>query len=529
MNNFLQPKLILKITAICIIFYILSFFAYLFPILNNIIFWLIIIGAFALTIKKLEYGIFIVLTELFMGVKGYLFSFSLGDKFILSIRIALFAIVFLVWFFRRTKTFEADKYNFIKSKFFIPFAILTIFIIIGCATAIINGNFFRNIFFDINGYLYFAFIFPIFDIIHSKIKIRKLIQYLVAGGLAVSFLTFYVAIGFTIMHQEARPDIAGLKSTEKTLEEEKEGEFMISHSIFAKEELQSKQFFRQLNTPKPYIYRWTQDIGLGEISYLTGPFFRFFSAGQIYSAIIFIFLLAKFLMNKNLKLKKHIFLLLSCAFCGLAAFTGFSRSIWIGLIAAFIFMLFNLPKKRAAKITLYMIGIIALTLIIVGTLLPQVYDLVGDRVSSITKPKTEAAASNRYNVLDPAFKKIKEHPILGTGFGTTIEYESVAFEKFGTIRVFSFEWTYLDTIIEIGILGLLAYLYFLWTIFKQGYKVKNKENKKLIICFLSAVVLIIITNITTPYLNHPLGIGFLVITCATIYALSNQHKRPIAT
>lgn len=527
MPNFLQPKLILKITAICITFFILSFFAYLFPILNSIIFWLIVIGTFALTIKKLEYGVFIVLTELFIGVKGYLFSFDFGGRFILSIRIALFAVVFLIWLFKKSKTFEANKYNFLYSKFFTPFAVLTIFILIGFSTGLINGNFAKNIFFDANGYFYLALVFPIFDIIHNKLKVRKLIQYLVAGSLAISILTFYVSIGFTIMHQDARPGMAGAKSTEQTLESEEAGEFMISHSIFAKEELMSRAFFRNLDTPKPYIYRWTQDTGMGEISYLTGPFFRFFSAGQLYSALVFIILLAKFLQDKKLTLKNNIFQLSLSAFCGLAVIVGFSRSLWIGLVFALIFLLFNLPKRRAVKIALYSIGVISLIIIIFGTLLPQVYDVVGNRVSSIFQPKTEAAASNRYNVLTPAFQKIKEHPIMGSGFGTTIEYVSVALEKYGTIRVFSFEWTYLDTVIEIGILGLLSYLWFIFSIFKDGYKTKQEDNKKLVICFLAGIVLILFTNITTPFLNHPLGIGFILITAAIIYALEKIKAQTI--
>jgi len=527
MPNFLQPKLILKITAICILFYILSFLAYLFPILNSIIFWVIIIGTFALAIKKLEYGVFIVLTELFIGVKGYLFSFDFGGRFVLSIRIALFAMVFLIWLIKKAKTFEAGKYNFLYSKFFIPFSILTIFILIGFSTGLVNGNFAKNIFFDANGYFYLAFIFPIFDIIHNKLKVRKLIQYLVAGSIAISILTFYVSIGFTIMHQEARPGMAGAKSTEQTLESEEAGEFMISHSIFAKEELLSRAFFRNLDTPKPYIYRWTQDTGMGEISYLTGPFFRFFSAGQLYSALVFIFLLAKFLQNKKIELKNNIFQLIVAAFCGLAVITGFSRSLWIGVVFALIFLLFNISKKRALKIALYGIGIISIIIIIFGTLLPQIYDLVGNRVGSIFQPKTEAAASNRYNVLTPAFEKIKQHPILGSGFGTTIEYTSVAFEKYGTVRVFSFEWAYLDTIIEIGILGLLAYIWFLYSIFKDGYKTKEPDNKKLVICFLAGIVLILFTNITTPFLNHPLGIGFVLITAATIFALEKIKGQTI--
>ena len=97
MQNILNTKQILKLTAIFLGIFLLSFLGYVFPILNNIIFWLIFFITLALSLKKIEYGTFILLTELFIGVKGYLFSFNIGG-FVLSLRIALFVLVFLIWF-----------------------------------------------------------------------------------------------------------------------------------------------------------------------------------------------------------------------------------------------------------------------------------------------------------------------------------------------------------------------------------------------------------------------------------------------
>jgi hypothetical protein len=80
MQNILNTKQILKLTVIFLGIYLLSFLGYVFPILNNIIFWLIFFVTLALSLKKIEYGTFILLTELFIGVKGYLFSFNIGGS-----------------------------------------------------------------------------------------------------------------------------------------------------------------------------------------------------------------------------------------------------------------------------------------------------------------------------------------------------------------------------------------------------------------------------------------------------------------
>ena len=48
------------------------------------------------SVEKLEYGLLILLAELFIGSKGYLFSYDYGGTLI-SLRMALFLVVMSAW------------------------------------------------------------------------------------------------------------------------------------------------------------------------------------------------------------------------------------------------------------------------------------------------------------------------------------------------------------------------------------------------------------------------------------------------
>jgi len=315
-------------------------------------------------------------------------------------------------------------------------------------------------------------------------------------------------------------------STEKTIEDEEVAGEKISHSTMAKGQLTEFNFRRDLTNQKPPIYRWLTDTGVGEISYLAGPFFRFFSAGQLY-ALIALALASAFLIKRTHQRRELLYLTAIVAINLTAVIIGFSRSLWLGLLATFAYLILNLPWKKTVRLILYSIGVASLAIILVGTLLPSVYDLMEKRVSSILHPAEEEASTNRFNLLEPVFEKVKEHPVLGSGFGTTVEYESVVPEKYGTLRVFAFEWSYLDTILEVGLLGLLIYLMLIFKVFKEGIKQQRQisgSDKIIIAGLLAALFGIVITNITTPYLNHPLGIGFLLLIITTLAIISKtQH------
>jgi hypothetical protein len=508
-------KSIAKLVLLFCGVYLFSFLGYIFPILNNLIFWIIIFVALALSLKKLEYGILILLSELFIGAKGYLFSFNLGG-FVISLRLALFVLIFLVWLFQKNK----NKFKFVETKFFLPFALLTIMFVLAVARGLYFGNPVKHIFFDANGYLYFALIFFLFSITERKYFIKKSLQCLVSAGIAVGLLTLYVSAGFTILHPDARPDKSGVISFEFG-EEREEEQKEIAHSITAKEELKSAELFRNLENQKPAIYRWTRDAGIGDLAFVSGRLFRFFTSAQIYSLFALTFFVF-YAASKTLWSKKNLWYFLAILIMFLGLVIGFSRSLWLGMLASLIYFLLTLPWKKAVKIALLSICFILIFVSLINIFTPSIASVLNDRAASLLNPQTQSTAVTRMNMLQSAVGKIKEHIFLGSGFGTSIQYESVIPGQTGSVRVFVFEWGYLDMILKLGLLGLAFYLWLIYVIFKLSRKKKeNLENRILKNSLAATLVGLLVVNITTPYLNHPLGIGYIGLVAAILY-LSDQ-------
>lgn len=538
MSDLFRPKPILKLTALFLGFYLLSYLGYLFPILNVVVFWAMLILTAFVSFKKLEYGVVIVLTELFLGGRGYLFSFNFFG-FIVSIRLAIFVLLLLIWFLLYH---PIEKYKFAKSKFFLPFAVFSLFIVIGVARGIYFGHSLKNIFFDFNGYLYLAIIFPVFDIISKdgrNVKISSLLQIdfakrllknLVAAGIALSLLTAFFGFGFGILHPEARPDKSGILSFE--FETEDKIASSISHSVLAKEELKSFALRRDMREQKQPEYRWSKDTGAGELAFISGDFFRFFSASQIYQVLLIGVLLFFFSgkIQKRGAFKTNLFFPAGVLLGNfLSILIGFSRSLWLGTAVVFLFFLLSLRKRHLLKFTLIFVLAAFVLSFLTYLLAPEIYKIIADRAYTIFQPQTQSTAVTRMNILKSATEAIKIHTFLGSGFGKIITYESVIPGASGTLKVFAFEWQYLEILLKIGLLGLFFYFWLIYKIFQSIRHAKNQpdltEDERAIFGGVnSALFGFLVLNVTTPYLNHPLGIGFLISLLALCH-ISNLNQK----
>ncbi|EKE15360.1 MAG: hypothetical protein ACD_12C00049G0001, partial [uncultured bacterium] len=135
-----------RLTLIFIIFLeLISFLGYLFPLLNTVTFFSIITVALILAVIRLEYGLYLILAELFIGSKGYLFYFEINGLRI-SLRLALFLVVLGVWIFYYLRN---KKLEIKKSNLFWPLILLFLFIIWGVLSGFLRGNEFDNLFFDV--------------------------------------------------------------------------------------------------------------------------------------------------------------------------------------------------------------------------------------------------------------------------------------------------------------------------------------------------------------------------------------------
>ncbi|NCF75397.1 MAG: hypothetical protein GWO87_02850 [Xanthomonadaceae bacterium] len=471
-----------------------SLYAFIFPLLNKFFFALILLFTLLFSYKKLEYGIYIILSELIIASKGYLFFWDIG-KHSISIRVGLFIVVFIVWatksilIFKKTKKI---KIKALESKFSLYFLSLFAFLIIGIFLGIKNQNSFSNIFFDSNGWLYFLLIFPLFQSINKK-NFDKLFSVILGASSALILKTIIVFIIFS------------------------------NHII----------------SLMPEIYRWIRITGVGEITNMGNGFFRVFFQSHIYAVLGFLIILPllnkKFIQKKE-KLKNNFFLLFFSITFAMIILISFSRSFWLGIlfgILLYYIILFFIFKEKIKLIFINVLLILiifisagSLTILLTKIPLPQknmhvnFFSAINERT---TKISNESALGSRWNLLPPLFNKIKKNPVLGSGFGTTVTYKTkdpraLKNNSNGLYTTYAFEWGYLDIWLKLGIIGLLIYFLLIKKILRVGWQNKNNE---IILGSLVAFGSLLAINFFTPYLNHPLGIGYILLI-SVIYEKINK-------
>lgn len=474
----------------------LSFLGYYIPQARSVVFFVLSALFLALSFKDLKFALYVILAELAVGSKGYLFYAEFND-ITFSIRIMFWLIFMSIWISEAVlnRNFIKKIVIFRNSRIFLPVAMLATLIFWGLLNGFLNNNGFSNIFFDFNGWLFFLLLFPMLDII-GKDDAADIFQ-LLSGAVIWLALKSLILLYF------------------------------FSHSL---------PFFNL------DLYRWVRTSGVGEITAMSGGFYRIFFQSHLFNlAALFWFLL--FLGNSPIKIaaedKKRLFLLLGASILCLATvIIGFSRSNWIGLAAglALYFIYFKIKNswKAAAKRSLIILGIglasIALITLIVKFPWPNsnisgnASDLITKRASQI---QGEAGASSRWALLPVLWNSIKEAPVIGKGFGATVTYRSsdprvLETSVNGQYTTYAFEWGWLDIWLKLGILGLAAYISLLAMIVIIEYKKLGLEAQKADIAAGIIITLAVVSAVSffSPYLNHPIGIG---LVCLMIF-LSNERS-----
>jgi len=485
-NNFFK-----KIIAAFLVIEAFSLIGFVFPVWGKVFFLVIALGAAVITFKSLEYGLFILLAELITGSKGYLLFFEFAN-FNLSIRIALFAVVMIamagqiISYAIRTKT--CPLLHFFKNinfKYFLP---IFLFIFWGVINAFLRHNDFSYIYQDANGWLFFALIFPVYYIYENKddngkkIFKEKIITLLLAASFWMAIKTFLLL--FVFSHNSA--------------------------SIMT------------------VVYKWVRETGVGEITRMPSGFIRIFFQSHIFAIVSFF--VSLFLIVESKRVKISNFLLLATY----AAITilSYSRSNWVGfaggLIVYLVIILFLKSWTRLGRVIALGAASMVFSFIFINLLIMFPYPKstasfssmdIAERATQITN---EAGVSSRWKLLKPLWAEIKKSAVMGSGYGTTVTYFSedprvLENNPTGEYTTFAFEWGWLDVWLKLGVLGLVYYLFII-----AKFTIGNLHPKKLIDFFVSqesvaklalitGLITIAIISFFSPYMNHPLGIGYLIL------------------
>jgi len=469
---------------------VLSYFSLFLPLVNSAVFISIIILTLIISVYRLEYGLLIVLAELFIGSMGRLFVLELG-AWQLSLRIALWAVImlvftckFLIAFFKngRNNSYLASLKNFKPLKYFIC---LAIFIAIGLINAYLRGNNPSLIFSDFNAWLYFSLLLPTVFVYSTSDDsvIKNLKNVFLAAVIWLGLKTFLLLYVFT-------------------------------HSLSFSSE----------------IYFWLRKTLVGEMTATLSGWPRIFIQGQIFAALgLFLAFWQNFKINKKQYLIKLVNLLFA-AICAGVLLISFSRSFWLALILTLLFLLivswrvYSWKEMLKSGAWLIVVFVLSFSLLYLTTIFP--YPRSGsfnaDFISRANIGNSgEAAISSRWSLLPVLTKEIFKEPLLGQGYGATLTYVSndprvLEKDPSGLYTTYAFEWGYFDTWLKIGLLGLLAYLVLIIYLLKNSLVLAYKNNNVILYGLAAGLGFIAITNFFTPYLNHPLGIGVIIIGACLI-------------
>lgn len=481
---------------------LLSFFTHWMKIVvdfSSIIYILLVGLVFVLSLKDLRYGVFIAMGELFIGSQGHYFDLELGG-FLLSIRIGIFIAVMTAWLYRlfAKKLFKETLSLLKNNKTLIALAIISLW---GLVFALIRGVSPKEIFLDFNAWLYFLYFFPFLSVIASRKDLNHVWQIFTASIVAISIKSLFFL-------------------------------YIFSH---------------QIPRMMKYLYLWGRDTRWGEFTLIQDGFFRIFSQSQIF-VIIGAFILLGYLIFKgrlDYKEKENRYLSLILLFSTATTVLSLSRSFWLAFIVTSVALLgfglfvyrFNLRDIVASFVRIALLGLISIILIVgvINFPFPNIENNLSGNVISERLALSGAAISSRWSQLPNLTNEILKYPMLGSGWGTSVTYQSqdprilTLDNPEGWYTTSAFEWGYLDIILKIGIVGLFIYLAVIFNLYKQlwvfGKKNKDRFSNALLTGLSLGLFSLLIIHGFTPYLNHPLGIGFLLIIFVTLKVLYKHQPK----
>jgi hypothetical protein len=126
----------------------------------------------------------------------------------------------------------------------------------------------------------------------------------------------------------------------------------------------------------------------------------------------------------------------------------------------------------------------------------------------ISNVGSNQAAEARLNQIKPLVTAIERHPVWGRGFGTTVTFFSPDPRTNGYRTASAFELGYLDWWLDMGMVGMVILGGWLITLLR-----KKSSHQYLV----PSVIALFAVHLTTLYLNHPIGIGWLAVATLFFY------------
>jgi len=457
---------------------VISFFT-LHSTAETVLFFVLLILAIGIGIKKPEWLFPIAMAELISTSNGHSLNIELGGISI-GLRIALFTILMIVTGVRLLRT----KHNPIPVAYRLPTTLLVLLLMYGVLRGLVSGYDLKILYLDANGYLAVGYILAAFTWVQDSVSRRRLLQFVGAGVTIVTFKTLLFFFAFGHLHP-------------KTL------------------------------AP---LYTWIRDTRLGEITLQMGNVYRIFLQSQWF-LVPAVFLTAGYMLLAEKSRENGVRLAHLLVFAAIVA--SLSRTFWLAIVCSVVlFILYVIWSRgwrvlisRIPDLALTKIGAIALLWVIVALPIFQVEGttVFGSLLRSRATGTQDSALDSRRKLVGPLLASIGEEPLAGHGLGAQVVYETSDqryIDSRGTTSVSSyvFEWGWLDFLVKFGILGTGVLLYLFYTVGADLWQAANKHQAQswLFISLLLSFVALLVAHMFSPYLNHPIGWGTIAMMVALV-------------
>lgn len=454
---------------------------------SGLILVIIALASVYLSYKHLDKALYLVFIELFSNPHGVLVQTDVSG-FTVSLRMAIFAGVMtgwgIGWLTKRYKPVLKDG----RAQIFL-------FLVLAAFVGLIIGVLSRDpsaVFSDGNAYLYLLYLLPILSISWTHTHRHELLQILTAGALWVAGLSFVLL-------------------------------FIFSH--FGEGILQVTYYF-------------FRDLRVAEITALEGGAYRIFLQSQVFTILFGWILLA---MTSVAQKKGWIISLGTVVFA--VVLLALSRSFWVGLFVAVVFLLVLLYRsvKPSFKTVARFTGFGFLTVVLSILLLVSIAlfpfpgkGLTGaslvDSLKDRTTDSQDVGISSRWNLLTPMLNEIFESPLLGHGFGKSVTFETDdprarEINPDGTWTTVAMEWGWLELWLKMGVLGPIGFLYAGYELTRRLWAYTWTQQAWLGYALVTGIVFLFATHFFSPYLNHPIGLGYLLF----LIPFLSLKKQPVSS
>lgn len=451
--------------------------------------------------KSMLHGLLIAFAEIFVGGHGHLLDVDVFG-FSLSLRMLIFGIVMVIWFIkylwraRRTEELIDFKLNAVRD---VPWMIIILAVALGTFIGFVQNNP-GSAFDDMNGYVSIGYLLPMLTLVWSHENKRVLLQVLFASMIWI--IGFTAILGYAFTHIN--------------------GDILHNLYTFVRDARLVEVTLQVIDNKGGLLDLILVKFGLANAG---DYWYRIFMPAQtvVMFGLLLMYAAMTYLWRKS---KAPALVWIIFGMSTMTLFFSLSRSFILGATAGalmiFVSAWFFGKGKRwilGRTIGAFVVAALAMSAIwgIVHVPIPARPDLTDAAFfeTSAQTGRTEAVVS-RWNLLDALMDELTVNPILGSGFGEEVTYNSqdprIISEQGGDVySTYRLEWGWHDIWLKMGLLGLVGFGWYFVSLLRVGWlTARSKGHAWLVIGLMAGMIALFVTHIFSPYLNHPIGIGFML-------------------